>query len=185
MKKFIVLLLGLVLMSGSCEDIKGTFNMSKCKYDYESITGVRLGGVEVKNTAAVTVAVGMSFLLGGELPLDFLLNLKVTNSYTQAASLNGGSYILQVDDIEMTRGKLPNSFEVGAGQTNTLSIAMNFDLKQFFSELKAVSNLVLNFAGMGEGTPSQVKVLLRPTFRVAGITFDSPTDIPISFTVGK
>jgi hypothetical protein len=185
MKKFIVLLLGLVLMSGSCEEIKGTFNMTKCKYDYNSISNMTLVGVNPKNMNILDGVILAAAFASSEtpLPLVFVLNLDVTNSNKETASLSGGSYVLFIDGIEMFEGVLL-PFKVNAGATAIMPIEMAFDLRQALSgnSLESIKKLAFNFAGIGDGS-SNVKVLLSPMFIIAGIELPSPT-IPIEFTVG-
>jgi LEA14-like dessication related protein len=120
------------------------------------------------------------------LPLNFTLNLDVSNPGVQTALLNGLGYILEIDGIEMTQGFLDRQLQVGSGAKAVLPINMAFDLKKVLSgkSLDAMKNLAFNFAGIGGGS-SAVTVRLKPNFTVGGKTISAPSYIPVSFTLNK
>jgi hypothetical protein len=110
----------------------------------------------------------------------------VTNPGLQTALLNGLSYVLEIDGIEMTQGIMNKQFQVGSGEKTVLPISMAFDLKKVLSgqSMDAVKNLAFNFAGIGSGS-SSVTVKLKPSFIVGQKTISSPSYIPVSFTLKK
>jgi len=196
MKKRIALL-GLIVCLFSCDVAKqvvGAYALSQCKYDFNSIAGLTLAGVNFQNinsisslnplTAANLLAAFTSS--GGSLPLSFTLNLDVTNSGTQTAILNNAGYILEIDGLEMTQGIFNQQLQVESGKRSVLPIGMAFDLKKVMSgkSLDAIKNLAFNFAGIGSAA-SNVTVKLKPSFVVGGNTITAPNYIPISFTLNK
>jgi len=196
MKK-IVALLGLTIFFFSCDVAKqlaGTYALTQCKYDYRSITGLTLAGINLQNVSSIsslnplTAANLLSAFSSpnGSLPLNFTLNLDVSNPGVQTAILNGANYILEIDGMEMTQGLFNQQFQIGSGQKTTLPIAMAFDLKKVLSgkSLDAIKNLAFNFAGIGDAS-SNVTVRLKPSFVVGGNTISAPDYIPISFTLNK
>ena len=196
MKKFIALV-GVVVFFFSCDVAKqliGTYALSQCKYIFNSITGLSLGGVNLQNANSLSSLnpVAAANLLAafatpsGSLPLSFTLNLDVSNSGAQTALLNGANYILEIDGMEMTQGSLNQQFQVGPGQKSTLPITMGFDLKKVMSghTLDAIKNLAFNFAGIGGGA-SNVNLKLKPSFVINGSPVSAPDYIPISFTLNK
>jgi hypothetical protein len=193
----IIALLGMVVVLFSCDITKqlaGTYNMTQCKYEYSSISGLSLAGVNLQgvNSLSSVNPISAANLLAafaspsGSLPLDFTLNLNVTNPGLQTALLNGLSYILEIDGIEMTQGIMSKQFQVGSGEKTVLPISMAFDLKKVLSgqSMDAVKNLAFNFAGIGSGS-SSVTVKLKPSFIVGQQTISSPSYIPVSFTLKK
>ncbi|MCL1933613.1 MAG: hypothetical protein FWF53_07380 [Candidatus Azobacteroides sp.] len=196
MKKTVALL-GLIVFFFSCDVAKqvvGTYALTQCKYDYQSISGLTLAGINLQNvssisslnplTAANLLAAFSSS--SGSLPLNFTLNLDVSNPGTQTAILNGANYILEIDGMEMTQGLFNQQFQIGSGGKTTLPIAMAFDLKKVLSgkSMDAIKNLAFNFAGIGTDS-SNVTVKLKPSFVVGGKTINAPDYIPISFTLNK
>jgi hypothetical protein len=167
--------------------VLGTYQLTQCKYAYKSIAGLSLGGVQVQNNPLAAAGLLTAFASpNGTLPLDFTLNLDVTNPGAQTALLNGLNYILEIDGNEMTQGVVNNQIQIGAGQTNNLPITMGFDLKQVLKgqSLESIKNLAFNFAGIGSGS-SQVTVRLKPNFLVGGTVIPAPSYIPVSFTLKK
>jgi hypothetical protein len=193
----IIALLGMAVVLFSCDitqQLAGTYNMTQCKYEYNSISGLTLGGVNlqgVNSLSSVNPLSAASLLAAfssssGSLPLEFTLNLNVTNPGLQTALLNGLSYVLEIDGIEMTQGIMNNQFQVASGAKTVLPISMAFDLKKVLSgkSMDAVKNLAFNFAGIGSGS-SSVTVKLKPSFIVGKQTISSPSYIPVSFTLKK
>jgi hypothetical protein len=176
------------------QQLTGTYNMTQCKYDYQSISNLSLAGINLQNvnslsslnplTAANLVAAFAT--QNGSLPLQFTLNLNVINQGTQNALLNGLAYILEIDGVQMTTGALDSKLEVASGQKAQLPVALSFDLKKVMSgqSLTAIKNLAFNFAGIGDAS-SNVTIKLQPTLFLGGKAYKSPTYIPVSFTLNK
>jgi hypothetical protein len=196
MKKIMAFICISVLMF-SCDvaqQVLGTYQLTQCKYDYRSISGLTLGGINLSNAsslsslnplslASLTTAFATS---SGSLPLNFTLNLDVTNPGVQAAILNGMGYVLEIDGHEMTTGFLDQKLQVDGGQKAVLPINMAFDLKKVLNgeSLESIKNLAFNFAGIGTGS-SDVTVRLKPSFIVGNQTLASPSYIPVSFKLNK
>jgi len=196
MKKTIAFI-GILVVMASCnvaQQIVGTYQMTQCKYDFNSISGLTLAGINLQNATSLSslnpldvVKLTAAFATkSGQLPLNFTLNLDVTNPNIQTALLNGLSYILEIDGRQMTAGALPQKFQVDSGQTIVMPIQMAFDLKQALSgeSLETIKNLAFNFAGIGNGS-SQVTVRLKPSFLIGSQTIESPSYIPVSFNLGR
>jgi len=196
MKRIITLFLSLAMFC-SCDvlnQLTGAYTLTQCKYEYKSITGLSLAGVSLDNISSLsslnplTAAKLLTAFSSpsGSLPLNFTLNLDVSNPNTQAALLNGLSYILSIDGTDMTQGTLNQSINVAAGGKSTLPVSLAFDLKQALSgkSLETMKNLAFNFAGIGDGQ-SNVTFKIKPTFSVGGQSVASPNYIPVSFTLNK
>jgi hypothetical protein len=169
----------------------GLYAISQCKYVFQSITELVLAGINMQNAKSITSnPLAAANLLtafaspNGSLPVNFTLNLDVTNPGVQTALLNGANYILDIDGNEMTQGSLANQLQVGAGQKATLPINISFDLKKAMSgkSLDAIKNLAYNFAGIGNAS-SNVTLKLKPSMMVNGYPISAPDYIPISFSL--
>ena len=196
MKKVIALTV-LAVCLFSCDVAKqlaGTYALTQCKYIFQSITGLSLGGVNLQNVNSISslnplAAANLISAFSspnGSLPLNFTVNLDVQNPGVQTAILNGASYILEIDGKEMTQGSVNQQLQIGSGQNMTLPISIGFDLKKVMSgqSLDAIKNLAFNFAGIGGGA-SNVTVKLKPSLLIGGSVINSPDYIPISFTLNK
>ncbi|MDR1610359.1 MAG: hypothetical protein LBS08_02475 [Candidatus Symbiothrix sp.] len=197
MKK-IIALVGFVVIFTACDvaqQLAGAYNMTQCKYEYNSISGLTLGGINLQNVNSLSSLNPMTLTKlvtafsspSGTLPLNFNLNLNVTNPNSQTALLNGLSYILEIDGLEMTQGVMQRKIEVaGGGGKIVLPVTLGFDLKKVASgqSLESLKNLIFNFAGLG-GNPSSVTFRIKPDFTIGGNTFSAPAYIPISFTLNK
>ena len=197
MKK-IIALIGIIVLFSSCDILKQiTGNIAAfkdCKYAYNSIVGLSIAGINMQNVNSLSSLNPLSAanLLAafaspsGTLPLNFTLNMDVTNSGVQTAILNSTNYILEIDGIEMTQGLFNQQVQIESGGQSMLPIAMAFDLKKVLSghTLEAMKNLAFNFIGIGDAT-SNVTVKLKPSFLIGGNVVSVPDYIPISFTLNK
>ncbi|MDR2691238.1 MAG: LEA type 2 family protein [Dysgonamonadaceae bacterium] len=196
MKK-IITLIGFVAIFTACEvaqQLAGAYNMTQCKYEYNSISELTIGGINLQNVNSLSALnpVTLTKLLtafsspSGTLPLNFNLNLNVTNPNSQMALLNGMSYILEIDGLEMTQGVMQHKIEIAGGGKTILPVTLGFDIKKLASgqSLESLKNLVFNFAGLG-GNPSNVTFRIKPNFTISGNSFSAPAYIPISFTLNK
>jgi hypothetical protein len=192
MKKLIALM-GLFAVLSSCDvaqQLAGTYQLTQCKYDFNSISGLTLAGINLQNVNGLTSLNPLNLATltaafttkSGSLPLHFTLNLDVSNPGIQTALLNGLGYILEIDGREMTTGSLQKKLQINGGQKVVLPVQMAFDLKQALSgeSLDAIKNLAFNFAGIGNGS-SNVTVKLKPSFSVGNQIITSPVYIPVSF----
>ena len=197
MKK-IVALFGVVVFFFSCDVAKQMAGavtlLTQCKYVFNSITGLSIAGINLQNINSISSLnpLALANLLAafstssGSLPLNFTLNLDVTNTGDQAAVLSGIDYILAIDGLEMTQGLMKQQIQIGAGKKALMPISMNFDLKKVMNgqTLDAIKNLAFNFAGIGNAS-SNVSLKLKPSFVLNGSTVTAPDFIPISFTLNK
>jgi hypothetical protein len=196
MKK-IIAFIGISILLFSCnvaQQMLGTYQLTQCKYDYNSISGLTLAGINLQgannlsalnplNLATLTSAFSSK---SGSLPLSFTLNLDVTNPGVQAALLNGLEYVLEIDNREMTAGLLEQKLQIDGGEKVILPIKMSFDLKKALSgeSLESIKNLAFNFAGIGNKS-SNVTIRLKPNFMIGNQLIPSPSYIPISFQLNK
>ncbi|GHT62712.1 hypothetical protein FACS189451_07710 [Bacteroidia bacterium] len=196
MKK-IIALIGFVVIFTACDvaqQLAGAYNMTQCKYAYNSISGLTLDGINLTNASGLSALNPLTLAKlvsafsspSGNLPLNFTLNLDVTNPNPQAALLNGLSYILEIDNVELTQGVINRQVEIAGNGKSVLPLVLGFDLKKTASgqSLDALKNIIFNFAGIG-GNPSNVTFRIKPNFTIGGNTFTAPAYIPVSFTLNK
>lgn len=175
----------------ACDALKqvgGAYNFTKCRYDYKSITNPSLAGINFSGGISPSDGRRLVALLTNpteSLPLAFTLNLDVTNPTTSDAFMHGLSYILDIDGVEFTRGKIDNSLEVGAGQKSVMPLSIGVDVMRLLGggSKDAAVNMVKNLAGIGD-KKSEVSVRVKPTFMVAGRAVESPVEIPVNFSFG-
>lgn len=192
MKKRIITLLFVVTTLISCNSIQqglsSTYNLINCEYNYKSITGLSISGMNLSNGLSLTSIPKVTSILNGSassIPLDFVLNLDVKNPNQSAAIMNGLQYIISIDDIQFTTGSLNQTLNIAAGQTQTLPLTIGVDLASLMksNSKDAVTEIAKNFLGIGS-KKSNVKLQLKPTFNVGNVPITSPVYIPVSFTFG-
>lgn len=192
MRKRILALFFVAVSFFSCGNLQqgltSTFNMINCEYDFKSISGVSISGMNISNGLSVTSIPKLTSILTGKstsIPLNFTVNLDVKNPNNSAAMLNGLEYIISVDDIQFTTGTLNQTLNIAAGQTRILPIAVGVDLATLMKDnsKEAIINIARNIAGIGS-QESNVSVRLKPTFMIGSVPVTSPVYFPVNFTLG-
>lgn len=190
MKKLILLLLSVLTLSGCSvsNELAGAYNMTQCKYSYQSISDVTISDMNLSNglTAANILRIGT--LLSGNsksIPMNFTINLDVKNPNKINAMLHGMEYSVNIDGIEFTTGSINQPINIRAGANQVLPLTVGVDLVSLMSNHShdAVSNMTKNFVGAGE-RKSNITLKLRPTFMVGVVPVSSPVAIPLSFSFG-
>ncbi len=195
MKKVIIILSTILLMY-SCDvmqQIGGAYNLMQCKYDYNSINNIQLAGIDLgkaKSLSVLEIASLSTILSGGALqniPFSMVLNLDVKNPNEKAAAfLNGMDYMIELNDMEFTSGKLdvPVRIEAGGSQVVPLSIGVDImNLMNRYSKSK-VSSEMSRFLGISPGQ-TKVTVKLWPKVLIGDVPIKSPAHIPVTFLMGK
>lgn len=180
----------LILFSGCdvAKQVGGAYNMVNCKYEFNSVSGLNVGGIDFSQGLSLANMAQATNILSGRatsIPMDFTLNLDVTNPNQSAALLNGLDYILSIDDIQFTTGSLSQRLNIPAGDKAVLPLTIGFDLTSLLKgETKdAVLNITKNFIGIGQ-EKSNVSLQIRPTFLIGEHAVPSPAYIPVSFAFG-
>lgn len=192
MKKRILTLFVIAAVLMSCDTVQkslsSTYNMINCEYNYKSISGLTVSGMNLSNGLSVTSIPKITSILSGSassIPLNFTLNLDVKNPNESAAALNGMQYIISIDDIQFTTGSVNQALNIEAGQSQTLPLTIGVDLATLMknNSKDAVVDIAKNFIGIGS-KKSNVKVQLKPTFMIGSVPVTSPAYIPVSFSFG-
>ena len=190
MKKSVIIF-GLCVILTGCDVLKqlgGVYNMTECKYNYNSITQMTLSGVDVSRGVSISSIPTILSILNGQatsIPLNFNLNLDVSNPNASEAAMHGMEYILSIDNIQFTTGKVDRSLTIPSGGTQILPLTIGFDLKSLLQggTQDAVVNILKNIIGIND-QKSNVTIQLKPTFMVGNLPVTSPVYIPVSFSFG-
>ncbi len=196
----LAMLLTISVMSAttSCDVLKqvaSTYNMVNCKYDFRSLTGVSVAGINVSQGLSLLDAPKIMNLLSGNtasIPIGCTVNLAVQNPNATEAVLGGMDYVLAIDGVDFTTGSVSQQLSIAPGGEGTLPLAMTFDVATLLKgeSRDAVMGVVRNLAGLSgldavkSDRPSKVTLNIRPSFNVAGRRVTSPVFIPVNFSFG-
>ena len=192
MRRISTITLLIVFLLTSCDiakqQVSGIYNMVNCKYSYNSISNLSVAGINTSNGLSLTSIAKVTALLSGQaqsIPMDFTLNLDVKNPNSSAALMSGMDYIISIDDIQFTTGRVNQSLNIAAGQTQKLPITIGLDLATLMksNSQSSIMEIAKNFMGIGS-QKSNVSVQLRPTFNVGQSKVTSPVYIPVNFSFG-
>lgn len=189
-KLLVCTLLAATLAATSCDvarQARGAYNMVNCKYDFISIANVSVAGIDPSRMSLADAPRLLSLLSGGvqSIPVDFTLNLGVTNPGSTEAMLSGMDYVLAVDGVDFTSGSAVRGLTVAPGGTGTLPLSVAFDAATLLKgeAREAAAGIVRSLTGTG-GEASKVTLRIRPSFDVAGRKISSPSFIPIEIGFG-
>lgn len=175
------------------QQIGGAYNLSQCKYDYNSIDNVQIAGVNLGKTKSVSVlqiASLTTILSGGALqniPFSMVLNLDVENPNEKAAAfLNGMDYMIELNDMEFTSGKLDVPVRIEPGETTVVPLSIGVDLMNLMNRYSKdkVASEMSRFLGISPGQ-TKVTVKLWPKVLIGNKPIKSPAHIPVTFLFGK
>lgn len=192
MKKILISMLAIVSLITSCnvaQQAVGAYNMTRCEYSYQSMGNLTLSGINLNqpSLSAVNILKLTSILTGTatSIPLNMTLNINVKNPNTSAALLNGLQYIISIDDIEFTNGRLDQSLNVAGGATSVLPVTVGVDLATLIknNSKDAVFKIAKNLAGIS-GDMSKITLQLKPTFLIGNTPITAPAYYPVSFSFG-
>lgn len=190
--KLFVFIFSLTFLFTGCgsvgEGLSSAYNITKCEYNYKSISNLSFSGMNLSNGISAVNLAKIVAILGGNsssMPLDFTLNLDVKNPNATAAALNGLQYIISIDDVQFTTGRVNQSMNIAAGTSQTLPLNIGVDLATLMqnNSKSAVTNIAKNFLGIGN-EKSNVSVQIKPTFMIGNQAITSPVYIPVSFSFG-
>lgn len=172
----------------TAKQVEGAYNMTQCKYNYKSISSLSLAGMDLSKGVSLTHIPQITSVLSGKsssIPLNFTLNLDVTNPNQSAALLQGLQYAVSIDGIEFTTGRVNQALNIASGETQVLPLTIGFDVATMMKgeSKNAVENIVKNFIGIGS-EKSNVTIQLKPSFKIGTQVITSPYNIPVSFSFG-
>ena len=193
MKKSLIILSTILLMF-SCDIAKqlgGAYNLSQCKYDYNSIDNIEIAGVKLGKSQSLSIAniaTLSTILAGGSLqtiPFTMVLNLDVLNPNEKAAYLNGLDYEIELNNMEFANGQLDVPLRIEPGKTAVLPLSIGIDLKNLMNRYskEKVSTEMSRFLGVSPGE-TKVSVKLWPKVLIGDVPIKSPTYIPVTFVFG-
>ena len=175
-----ILLIG-ILSFQSCDVLQQMVTFTKCEFKMNSLSNSKLAGVDIQNKKSFSDLTFMDAanvtktLLGGELPLTFTLNIAAKNPNPSTAAMQKMSWILYIDDNEITQGTMNKAVSIPPGETTNIPLEIKLDLKKLFNNKtkKSLLNFAFNLADAG-GYPTRVKLAIKPTITVAGIPIEYP-----------
>ncbi|NDV54385.1 hypothetical protein D0T51_01370 [Parabacteroides sp. 52] len=189
-KQFTLLLITLFLFSGCdvAKQLGGAYNMTQCKYDYNSIDGLSVAGINLSKGITALQILQLTPILTGQassIPLNFTLNMDISNPNQSAAMLHGLQYILHIDNIQFTSGTINQALNIPAGGKQMLPLTIGVDLATLLKgdTKDAVQNIVKNIAGIND-QKSNVTLQIKPTLMIGNQAIPSPVYIPVHFSFG-
>ncbi len=193
MKKSLIILSTILLMY-SCDVVKqigGAYNLSQCKYDYNSIDNIKIAGVNLGKSRSLSIAdiATLSTVLAGgnlqNIPFSMVLNLDVLNPNESPAYLNGLDYEIEINNMEFANGKLDVPLRIEPGKSMVLPLSIGVDLKNLMNRYSKdrVSTEMSRFLGISAGE-TKVSVKLWPKVLIGDVPIKAPTYIPVSFVFG-
>jgi len=117
--------------------------LSKCEFTFKSLSEITFGGEKIQveskqNAYNKILANGMRMFFSGEaMPLQFNINLQVTNPTAHLAAMDKMEWKVMVNSDEIVSGVYEGHFEVPASSSALLSVPVNIDMRK---EMKEANN---------------------------------------------
>ena len=183
MNRVNVLLIAIsILALGSCKTLMSYTNILKCDFRMESLKNPTVADIHVNSIKSFS---DLSFIqagkittafIGGNVPLEFTLNLEAKNPNTTEARMAQFDWIAKIDDVQIATGTNQREYVIPANEGTTimpLKISVNL-LEVINNESKdALINFGLNLADASD-KPTRVSVQIRPTVYVGSVAVSYP-----------
>jgi len=184
-----ILTLSLVLFAMvSCDAIKSAYQLKNCEYSYNSISGIKVAGIDFSSTSSVLQVANIAKIASliatnfKEMPLEMTVNVNVKNPGEIAAAISNVEYAVNIDNLDVATGDLQKSFRVEPGKTAVLPLGVKADLAHLLNKdnRSQVIAIVKNFAGMTDQA-STIKLSLRPVLLKQGGSSIKMPAVPVTF----
>jgi hypothetical protein len=169
------------------QQVRQAKNLINCDFRILSIENVDLAGVQLQGMSSMQdlnladAAMIIKAFTAPIFPLNFQLNLEGKNPNATTAGLNKLEYILFLDDVQLTAGRLDKPFLIPANNgIATIPLEVKLDLKQLLSgkSFDALTNFGFNIAGM-RNKPSRITAKIKPTILIGKSSLTYPGYITI------
>jgi len=168
-------------------------NVMKCDFRMKTVTDTRLANIDVQHIRSFSdlnfFQVGnlTKAYLGGNVRLEFLLNIESKNPNTAEATMASFDWILLIDDIQMVSGTNEEEYRIppnGGTQVIPLKISLNL-LEVLNDETKdALLNFGFNLAD-ASNKPTRIGLKIKPTLNVSGVPITYPGYIDLTTEFGE
>ena len=174
-----------LLLLGGCEILEQAgqvANLVRCEFRLKSVDQLRLAGVNIQQVNSLSDLTFMdaaritAAATGGNLPLNFTLNVETKNPNSTTAGLNRLDWILFIDNIEMVSGTNEQNIQIPAnGGTSIIPLTIGINLKEALKGKSgdAIANFGLNLAGAGN-KPTRITLKAKPSIMVNGRSIAYP-----------
>lgn len=178
------------VLSGVAEQVSGLVNLANCEYSFKNVSGLTIGGVNVKNLSngkvtATDVVKLSSALLSKKVPMTMDVNIDVKNPTENNAALTAMDWILDIDGSQFADGVNTKSYTISKKSTTTVPLNVNTDLYSKFSSsgIESLKNFIGSFSS--DGTSSKVGLRIKPSLSVGGVSVPAPNYITLQTKTGN
>jgi hypothetical protein len=185
-----ILALAVVPSCGVLEQTAQMQRLSLCTFDVTGVDNIKLAGVNLRqgmsysdlNAAQVMSLTGALF--SRNLPLEFIMNIKVDNPNDNLAAMNRMEYIILLDGLQLVTGAVNERYEVPAGGSTTIPMKLQLELFEALSGETgdALVNLAFKLTG-NESNPSELLFRVKPFIRVGGRELAYPGYLNVGHTL--
>ncbi len=170
----VLLLAATVLLTGSCRTVRELKALAKCEFRIGSVKGVTLAGIDVQNIRSYQdlnfgqVTRVTTAYMGGNLPLQAVLNVQVRNPNEQVAALNRLEWIALFDNLELVRGNVDSRVVIPPnGGVSTLPIRMSCNVRDVLKRLQKDKALASAFELKDrQDKPKRLALKLKPAITI-------------------
>ncbi|WP_134090947.1 hypothetical protein [Olivibacter sp. XZL3] len=145
--------------------------LKKYHYDVESVSNLKIAGTALGNTTSRSsslmslpgIAVG---LLSKNLPLEAIVNMKVSNPTGEVANMGAFKYLIEIQGKPFFEGAVNDAINLGNGQSTVIPLAFKANLFGVTDEKTGVEKLlsdVLTREGNGF-----VVLKIKPSVKIGG-----------------
>lgn len=183
---FIVLVVSSCQLKDQAEELQA---LKHCTYEIVSADSIYLSNINVsdlikENKLDLINAPQLAFsYLQKKMPLNAVVNLKITNPGTQEAAINGFEYIALIKDTEITKGYFDKKISVPPnGGTTIVPVRIDQDVYPLISD-PGNQSAVSDFFGSGEERKAVITLKIKPSIAIGSEMIKYPDYLTIDKSI--
>lgn len=163
--------------------------LADCRYQVESLDELKLNGKPVQDFQASDGSYKLSALAGlttalfsNELPLEGVINLRISNPENARAAFNSFRYIIELQNDALFEGRVDQNVSLKHNEDTVVPLTFRANI---FSQAKKQG--VDRFVGdlLSGKSEHRLKLKIKPSIRVAGQNIYYPSYITVDENFGK
>lgn len=179
----------IALMLGSCATSKNQIEtLAKCDYSVESMSNVRFAGrslesftsggrVNLSSLPGIAVA-----MLSKDLPLEAIVNMKISNPTTTRTAMNSFKYLIEVQGKPMFEGTVNENLNLNSGESAVVPLTFKANIFGAAKEHGVENMLNEIFTKEGEGF---IVLKIKPSVKIGGSNIYYPGYITVDRNLAK
>lgn len=163
--------------------------LADCDYRIESLESMKLGGKDIREFQQEGGGLKASALAGlatalftQELPLEGVVNLRISNPGNKRAAFNSFKYVIELNDQALFNGTVDRNVSLAQHQQDIVPLSFRSDI---FAQAKQTGIERFLSELLSGKTADGLRLKIKPSLRIANQNIYYPSYITVDENLGK